>query len=165
MQERLCFKGQIVSGAGTHKKMEFPEKKSLSGAPTDWPDTLHLGSLNIWVKEFPDGFREPTGHNGGLYDLDDGNFEPEFVIPGALISNNDLRIGDKPASAQVWRSQLLLTGRDDNIDCWVLRRFGSNVGHEKSGNVLEIVSAVHLRERYGLENNEAVEVCLIRGNA
>jgi len=158
----LEFRGRITGGKGLYSEMVIPGRQELSHTPWDWPVKVCPGSLNVVIDEYPAGFTEPIGRSGGVYQLDDENFVPEFVIPGRLIVNNNLSYNDEPASAQVWRARLLLTRHGTMADCWVLRRFGSNVGKGKGGNVLELVSEHHLRTKYDLHQcDEPVTVILV----
>ena len=161
----LEFKGQITTGVGRYSNMVIPGREELPEAPADWPTKLCPGSFNVVIDEYPKGFTPPAGRSGGVYKLDDGSYAPEFVIPGQLIVNNGLKYNGEPASAQVWRARLHVVSRSEDIDCWVLRRFGSNVGSGGiPGNVLEIVSEDHLRNLHDLhEDGEPVVVVLIEG--
>ena len=162
----LEFKGQITTGVGRYSNMVIPGREKLSEAPADWPTKLCPGSLNVVIDEYPEGFTPPAGRSGGVYRLDDGSYAPEFVIPGQLIVNNGLKYNGEPASAQVWRARLHVVSRSEEIDCWVLRRFGSNVGKDRAGDVLEIVSKDHLRSLHDLhEDGKSVIVVLIEGDS
>ena len=146
--------------------MVIPGRQELSHAPSDWPVRIYPGSLNVVIDTYPDGFTEPVGRSRGVYQLDDGCFGPEFVIEGQHIVNNQLINSDGPASAQVWRARILVPRDATEIECWMLRRFGSNVGKGKGGNVLEFVSEHHLRTRYDLgKDDEPVVVTLSEGGS
>jgi len=162
MDERrnLRFQGAICSGVGKHSEMLMPGRSALSNAPDDWPEKLCPGSLNVLIQVYPEGFGEPRGRSGGVYQLDTGSFQPALTIPGSLISANKLIHNGQPAAAQVWRSVLETNGGSPNIRCWVLRRFGSSVGSGKPGNVLEIVSDQHLRDTYGIHDGDRVALVL-----
>ena len=157
----LIFEGSITGGAGAHSEMIFPGQMNLPDAPEDWPEQLCPGSLNVLVDKYPDNFRAPVGRAFGAYQLDDGEFQPAFIIPGDDITKNELIYEGGPSAAQVWRAQLHVTDSDKTICCWILRRFGSNVGKGKSGNVLEIVSETHLRRTHGLKDGEKVALELM----
>lgn len=162
----LDFRGRITSGVGLYSEMVIPGRQALSHAPSDWPVKVCPGSLNVVIDAYPHGFTEPVGRSRGVYQLDDGHFRPEFVIPGRLIMNNKLMNNGEAASAQVWRARLLLTKDTTKIECWALRRFGSNVGKGKGGNVLELLSEHHLRTKYDLgQDHEPVVVTLIEGGS
>lgn len=156
MKPALIFCGSITCGAGKHSEMTIPGQTHLPNAPEDWPEKLCPGSLNVLVDKYPDGFSAPVGRTLGSYQLDDGAFQPAFIIPGNDISENKLMHDGKPSSAQVWRAQLYVTDRHVTIHCWVVRRFGSNVGRGQSGNVLEIVAEAHLRNTHSLKDGERV---------
>lgn len=158
------FHGVITPGVGRYSDMTIPGRSALDAAPDDWPEELCRGSLNVLVETYPKGFSPPVNRTGGAYQLDDEAFSPAFVIPGELIAENLLKDNDgRPASAQVWRARLKLKQRGDVIECWVLRRFGSNVGKGGPGNVLEIVSDTHLRTAHNLKDGEPVALELIEG--
>ena len=163
-QQTLEFRGRIVSGIGQYSLMVIPGKGNLTDAAPDWPDQLYRGSLNILIDEYPDGFKPPQGRAEGAYRLDDQTFRCAFVIRGDLNVNNKLPYEGKPAPAQVWRARLDLLGTETFIDCWVLRRMGSNAGHENvGGNVLEVVSDKHLRSAFGLLDRQPVVLTLFAG--
>jgi hypothetical protein len=161
----LTFQGTVSGGAGKHSEMLIPDLGALPDAPDDWPERLCPGSLNIVIAAYPEGFSEPVGRTRGVYQLDDGAFPPAFVIPGDLMTENKLVHNGGPAPAQVWRARLQVAGRSGIIPCWVLRRFGSNVGKGRGGNVLEIVSADHLREAYDLRDDHGVTLELFEDPA
>jgi len=71
----------------------------------------------------------------------------------------------KDGAGQVRRARLKGTGCPDAIACWILRRFGSNVGKGRGGNVLEIVFADRLREVHDLRDDQAVGLELFEGSA
>lgn len=143
--------------------MKIPGRSALVEAPIDWPEELCPGSLNVLIDTYPDGFSPPIGRDRGAYQLDDGSFGPEFIIDGNLITENMLRHEGMPAAAQTWRALLHIEERCEAIACWVLRRFGSNVGVGKGGNVLEVVAKNHLRSVLNLENGQRVNLELIEG--
>ena len=162
-QQTLEFRGRIVSGIGQYSLMVIPGKGNLTDAAPDWPDQLYRGSLNILIDEYPDGFKPPQGRAEGAYRLDDQTFRCAFVIRGDLIVNNKLPYQGKPAPAQVWKAKLNLLGTETIIDCWVLRRMGSNAGDKIGGNVLEIVSDSHLRSEFGLQDEQPVVLTMFAG--
>lgn len=165
-QRMLEFRGRITGGVGLYSEMVIPGRQELSRAPSDWPVKICPGSLNVVIDAYPDGFTEPVGGSRGVYQLDDGRFRPEFVVPGPLIVNNKLMHNGEAASAQVWRARLLLTNGATKVECWAVRRFGSNVGKGQRGNVLELVSEHHLRTKYNLnKDDEPVVVTLIEGGS
>lgn len=161
----LIFHGTISAGIGQHSDMSIPGRELLPDAPPDWPDRLCPGSLNVVINDYPEGFAAPAGRSRGVYQLDDGAFRPAFIIAGDRIAANKLLHKGEPAAAQVWRARLQVSGRSDPIACWVLRRLGSNVGKGKPGNVLEIVSAHHLRASHKLDDGQAAALILIEGPA
>lgn len=161
----LIFGGSITGGVGLHNEMVIPGRSVVAGSPDDWPEELCPGSLNVLIEEYPDSFSPPSGRRRGAYQLDDGNFRPEFVIEGNQITENKLLRDGKPASAQVWRALLHVANRSEPISCWVLRRFGSNVGKGMGGNVLEVVAQDHLRSAFDLEDGQRVKLELIEGRS
>lgn len=72
------------------------------------------------------------------------------------LGNNQLRptaTDSRRGTAQVWRASLDVNGQ--RIGCWVLRRYGSALV-----DVLELLSDKHLRQTYGLADNEDAIVTL-----
>ena len=143
--DQLLFEGLIVNGIGKHSELTVPGNSALSDAPSDWPERLCPGSLNLHVLEYPSAFAE-RGLSPSTKSLDMANFEPAFVIVRDAMRNNLLRERDgmpNRGDAQVWRASLSAEGRD--IDCWVLRRFGSGLTSQ-----IELVAGVGLRGELGL---------------
>ena len=159
----LTFGGRIVSGVGEYSKMVIPGSRDLTNAPPDWPDELCRGSLNILIDEYPQGFKPPKERVGGVYKLDDQTFHCAFVIPGDLIANNELMYKGRPSSAQVWRVSLEVPEKGLSIDCWILRRMGSNVGYQIPGNVLEVVSDIHFKSEFELQDGQPVVLTMFAG--
>ena len=168
-RRQLLFEGEIVSGAGKYAELEFPGKEELPGAPEEWPESLCPGSLNVMVLEegYPAGFDAPERGGRGVQVLDDDVFAPSFFIPGALIGGNMLLSESDPrrGSAQVWRAILRVGGNSQEYGCWVVRRLGSRVGKDRTGNVLEIMSDKRLRHELGVgdQDGERVSVVILEG--
>jgi hypothetical protein len=136
--------------------MTIPGRAELSFAPTDWPETLHPGSLNVLIADngYPDEFFRFPGE--GVQKLDSGCFVPAFVIPGAAIVNNSLRPtadNARRGDAQVWRAELRCRETGQAGSCWVLRRIGSA---RLTG--LELVAAERLRDKMSLADGARVAV-------
>src|SRR5215510_411114 len=137
----LVFGGVVSRGVGRHAELQVPGRASLLTAPTDWPERLHPGSLNVVVDQYPPEFRS-RGLTNQISELDNGWFAPEFEILRDQFSNNLLgpRQGvPRGGDAQVWRA-VLSDDAGKAIRCWALRRFGSQVGEQ-----LEFVAATRLR--------------------
>lgn len=168
------FKGKIVKGSGCYSDLEIPGncvlRRNSIRPPSDWPDELCRGSLNVQVTEWPSGFSPPNNGRSGAFDLDGDALTPEFLIPGHLIENNRL-VWDEisrrahessnaspevRSAANVWRAELELS-QDEIVRCWVLRRLGSRVG---GGSQLEIVSQERIRDTYGLPEGQMHPVVL-----
>ena len=150
----LMFRGRTVRGVGLYSKMVIPGRSDLPSAPANWPIRLQPGSLNVLIEEYPNGFKPPCGRTEGVYRLDDQSFRCAFFIPGDHIANNELMYQGEPSPAQVWRAKLDVPDKALSINCWVLRRMGSNVGSGLAGNVLEVVSDKHLRSEFDLYGDD-----------
>jgi hypothetical protein len=145
--DKLTFVGEIIKGRGRHKELWIPGRADLVGAPADWPEQLHAGSVNVLIASngYPQEFKArciPLT----VQSLDLAEFQPGFTIPQDQMQNNTLSaIPGAPnrGEAQVWRAHLLAGG--NNIACWVLRRFGSGLMQE-----LELVSGEGIRYAYKL---------------
>ncbi|MEX1098581.1 MAG: hypothetical protein WED34_21220 [Planctomycetales bacterium] len=150
MPRTLTFCCSVKKGIGKHSDLRIPGTNELPDAPSDWPTTLQPGSLNALIDDngYPDGF-ESLGSGPGMKKLDDGCFEPEFVIPKDKIKNNSK--GD----AQVWRACIVVNATGEEIACWALRRIGSGIKKQ-----IELVSAVHLRNTFRLGEDAKVTVRL-----
>jgi len=149
------FKGEISSGIGKHTELYVPGYNQLVKAPENWPEKLHPGSLNVRISStgYPSIFSEREGAPS-IFTLDEGIIPCAFEIPYDSFGNNALRPTaqmPKRGTAQVWRSTLAIV--EQEIDCWVLRRYGSMVGE-----VLEVVSHVHLRTAYELQDGQRVQL-------
>ena len=162
--QSLKFEGRIVSGVKLHSMMVMPGRNDLLSAPADWPDRIQPGSLNVLIEKYPDGFVPPRARAEGVYRLDNQIFRCAFFIPGDCISNNELMYRGEPSPAQVWKAKLNVPDKKLSIDCWVLRRLGSNVGSEIAGDVLEVVSDKHLRSEFDLyEDDRKVTLTIFAG--
>lgn len=145
--DKLTFTGEIIKARGGHKGLRIPGRNDLVTGPPDWPEQLFAGSLNILIVDagYPEEFRArqiPLT----VKSLDIAGFAPEFTIPQGMMGNNMLKATQempKRGAAQIWRAALVANGH--NIECWLLRRFGSGLEHE-----LELVSKEGIRSTYGL---------------
>lgn len=151
----IKFSGVITSGIGKHVELYIPGRSKLSNAPSDWPEKLHPGSLNIRVdvNGYPDFFKE-QGLENTIQSLDADCFPSTFQIKQKEFGNNRLKPKismPERGSAQVWRAKLEVKGLD--IDCWVLRRYGSGLIDQ-----IEVVAEKHLRKEFGLEDEDEVAV-------
>lgn len=155
--ESIAFEGKIASGVGRHVELQVPGREALPQAPKDWPIALCKGSLNVRIH--PDGYPElfqEIGLPQTTKSLDQKPIECSFEIGQSEFGNNRLAPTDgmpHKGSAQVWRA--ILTTNEQEIVCWVLRRYGSGLRDQ-----LEIVSDAHLRTDYGLTDGQEVQVCL-----
>ena len=155
--ESIAFEGKIDSGVGRHVELQVPGRDELPQAPKDWPSVLCKGSLNVRIKPegYPELFEE-LGLPKTTKSLDQRPIKCSFEIGQSEFGNNKLAPMDAMphrGSAQVWCAVLTIT--DQDIACWVLRRYGSGLRDQ-----LEIVSDVHLRTEYGLTDGLEVQVCL-----
>jgi CTP-dependent riboflavin kinase len=156
--EALVFEGAITSGVGRHVELHVPGQAELPRPPADWPTKLHPGSLNVRITTYPALFREKHLPNSAR-SLDSNCFSCAFEIAQNQFGNNQLfpdNLEPRKGSAQVWRAALVANGQD--IPCWVLRRYGSGLTDQ-----LELLSDVHLRSKYHLENGHQVLVRLLSG--
>lgn len=153
----LVFHGKVRTGIGAHAKLVFPGRNELLNAPSDWPKTLHPGSLNITINDdgYPSEFAKLQTQDK-VKNLDSKIFPPAFTIPHAKIKNNTLKpcseMSDK-GTAQAWRANLKPEASDSSHFVWIIRRFGSGLGKQ-----LEIVSEVHLRNALLLKDGTKVTV-------
>jgi len=157
--DKVYFEGTVISGISKYSELEFPDKTKIKEAPDDWPQHLVKGSLNICIDEdgYPEEFSN-LGHQNDTSILDKTQFQPEFIIPGNLIKNNKLVPSQEchnRGNAQVWRATLTKKCSGDSTNCWVVRRFGSTIYRD-----LEIVSDIHLRNHFKLENGDRVIVLM-----
>jgi hypothetical protein len=157
MQNAISFSGTIVDGIGKYTELRVPGRNEVRQAPKDWPVRLCPGSLNLRI--LPSGYPELFSANGlpnTTKSLDSRIFAACFAIPQSEFGNN--RIVPTPqllhrGSAQVWRSKLEYG--ENQISCWVLRRFGSGLADQ-----IEILSKQHLRTEYGIESGNAATITL-----
>ncbi len=158
----ISFRGVICTGVGKYVELHVPGKDEIRRAPTDWPTRLKEGSLNVCIAAdgYPALFAALNLPNS-VSSLDKRPFPAAFEIAHHEFGNNRLgpKLG-KPenGSAQVWRAILTACGHDRR--CWVLRRYGSGVGEQ-----LELLSQVHMRSTYQLQDRQPVVVTLDRGDA
>jgi CTP-dependent riboflavin kinase len=151
LMEPIVFKGCIVKGVGRYVELHVPGRNEIRQAPSDWPEVLCKGSLNVRIA--PDGYPplfKETGLQDSTKSLDVKCYPCVFEIAQHEFGNNKLTPGPampKRGSAQVWRA--VLTANGHNIECWVLRRYGSGLADQ-----LELLSDKHLRTEYGLEDGQ-----------
>jgi hypothetical protein len=141
-------------------QLHVPGRSELSACPSDWPEKLCLGSLNVRVAAdgYPSLFLE-RGLSNTVASLDSNCYRANFDIAQDQFGNNKLfpdQSAPRKGSAQVWRAVLGANGR--HIPCWVLRRYGSGLINE-----LELLSHEHLRSAYHLEDGQRVTVTLLAG--
>jgi hypothetical protein len=151
------FRGVITNGVGKHVELHVPGKSEIEHSHAKWPGELHKGSLNVRISKdgYPDLFDE-LHLEKSTRSLDSKCIPATFEIGQAQFGNNQLRAtAEMPhrGSAQVWQANLKTP--EKNIACWVLRRYGSGLRDQ-----LELVSDVHLRTKYQLENGTEVIVAL-----
>jgi len=157
--DNLYFMGKVISGCRKYSELEFPDKTKIEGASEDWPNGLFKGSLNVRINEdgYPKEFSQ-LGYQNNIKILDKIGFQPEFIIPGNLIKNNELLPTTEyinRGNAQVWKALLTNKHSKEYICCWVVRRFGSGLCRD-----IELVSDICLRKKLKLENGDNVEVCV-----
>jgi len=143
---KLEFEGIVINGIGKHSELFVPGRLLLPQAPTDWPETLHPGSLNVRVVSYPAVWRE-RGLAASVKVLDTGVFPPAFLILREQFGNNQLLpTPSKPSRGigQVWRAALF--ANDHRMDCWVLRRIDSGLR-----DVVELIADCAIRNRMNLE--------------
>ena len=154
------FHGCIATGVGRHNELGIPGRSQLSAAPSDWPDKLYPGSLNVEL--FPDRLPAVFKEHGlptSVVSLDAGFFEPELEIPHNQIAANTIGRdrGPRGGDAQVWRAYVYSDNRRIEMpQCWVLRRFGSRVRER-----LELVAGSRLRDIPGIVNGRIVMVRML----
>jgi hypothetical protein len=147
--DELIFEGTVVNGIGKHTELIVPGRGHLPRAPSDWPDTLQSGSLNVRIAAYPTVWRE-RGLALSVRVFDTGIFVPEFRISQDRLGNNRiLPTPSKPlrGTGQVWRAFLVTNG--GRLECWALRRIDSALS-----DVLELVSECPIRSRLDLERNK-----------
>jgi len=153
------FKGKVVSGCGKHSDLIIPGKMKLPNAPSDWPDVLCPGSLNveIFIAELPKGL-DDLGPGVLVKKLDNGILKPAFVIQQSAIINNTIGplgpvIGR--GDALLWRAKINVLKTAQDFSCWVLRRLDSGMTRH-----IELVSSVNLRRTLNLCDGNSVCIYL-----
>lgn len=159
MKIQIELKGKIVSGQGDHSDLGIPGKDRLFYAPSDWPKTLHPGSLNVEIS-VNDLLKklDILGQGTLIKKLDNGLLKPAFVIEQQAILNNT--IGPNchvkgRGHAQVWRARIKVVESGEICDCWVLRRLDSGMTKH-----IELVSDKYLRETLKLCDGDQVIISL-----
>lgn len=159
MKKHIEFKGKVVSGWRKHSELVIPGKAKLPNAPSDWPETLCPGSLNIEIssEELPKEL-DVLGQGILIRKLDNGILRPIFVIEQKAIRNNTIGPNSSVkgrGDAQVWRAFIKVEKSQEIYDCWVLRRLDSGMTRQ-----IELVSDVNLRRTLNLVDGEYVLVSL-----
>ena len=156
----MVFHGVIAKGVSRYVGLEVPGRDEISQPPADWPLVLCKGSLNVRVHSsgYPALF-STRGLPNKVSSLDQNCFPCCFEIAYDQFGNNQLAptaADPRRGCAQVWRASLDVNDR--RIACWVLRRYGSALV-----DVLELLSEEHLRETYGLADDQPAIVTLYSG--
>jgi hypothetical protein len=162
MKKHIEFKGKVVSGWIKHSELAIPGKSKLPSAPSDWPETLCPGSLNIEisVNDLPKEL-DNLGPGMLIKKLDNGILKPVLIIKQEDIINNTIGPNGPVkgrGDAQVWRAKLLVEKSKNMHDCWVLRRLDSGMTKH-----LELASTEHLRQALNLLDGDKVSVLLEGG--
>ena len=143
--DELIFEGEIIKGSGKHKELIIPGRHELSIAPTDWPERLFPGSLNVLIRTYPVEFSEnELPHTVTV--LDTCGFEPAFTIEQSEMGNNLLvPTPEFPlrGKAQVWPATLQVNRHE--VRAWVLRRIRSGFADK-----LELVGGEKIRDCCGI---------------
>jgi hypothetical protein len=157
--DTLIFHGVIAKGIGKYVDLHVPGRDEIK-ASTDWPVVLWKGSLNVRVN--PDGYPAlftTRGLPNEVASLDRNCFPSCFEIAYDQFGNNQLlptAAESRRGTAQVWRARL--EANDHEVPCWVLRRYSSALV-----DVLELLSDRHLRQTYGLVDDQRAIVTLHAG--
>jgi hypothetical protein len=160
--DTLRFVGKTIKGSGCFsKQLHVPGESAIPGLIRDWPEELERGTLNVLIDQngFPQKFTNTFGSQIG--GLDQRQFLPEVELHHSKIGNNTLapKEGDREdkGNAQIWRAYLTKTESRQTLQCWVLRRIGSNMPFR-----LECVAGVKIREALNLpeEVNDRVELTI-----
>jgi hypothetical protein len=152
----LIFGGVVTSGIGRHAELLVPGRGEVPAAPSDWPEKLWPGSLNVRVDRYPTELKTRE-FDASVVVLDTRQFAPAFEIERGQFKNNFLapRPGvPRGGDAQAWRAKILVDDTGASIGCWALRRFGSRVGEQ-----LEFVADRRLRDE-GLLDGQRVRAVL-----
>jgi hypothetical protein len=156
--DAIVFRGVVVDGVGKHHKMRIPGRNELLSGPSEWPERLWPGSLNVSIAA--DGYPPEFAARSlppQLTALDRGVFRLAFEIPhDQILANTFAPTPENPrhGRAQVWRADLAKRDSPVALDCWVLRRFGSKM-HDR----LELVAGCALRP-LGFANGQPVSVTM-----
>lgn len=156
MRSSLVFHGFVKSGGGRFSnELVVPGASKSSVIIRDWPERLQPGTLNVRVDRFPDTYVQKFGQPD-IRHLDSRMFLPEAELHHSEIANNTIRpqLGQPDrGNAQIWRALLTKLESCFQVQCWVLRRIGSNLSVD-----LELVSGSHLRNALSLSDNDRIAV-------
>jgi hypothetical protein len=156
LESELIFGGVVTSGIGRHAELLVPGRGEVPAAPSDWPEKLWPGSLNVRGDRYPTELK--THELDASVVLDTRQFAPAFEIERGQFKNNFLvpRPGvSRGGDAQVWRTKIVVKNTGASIGCWALRRFGSRVAER-----LEFVADRRLRDE-GLLDGQRVRAVLL----
>jgi hypothetical protein len=89
--EPIVFKGHITSGIGKHVELYVPGRNEIQQAPSDWPEILCKGSLNVKIASdgYPPLF-EKKGLKSSTRSLDGNCYPCAFKIAQHEFGNNRL---------------------------------------------------------------------------
>jgi hypothetical protein len=159
--DRLEFVGKVIKGSGCFsEQLHVPGEKEIPGLICGWPEKVRPGTLNVLIDDngWPDDYLAKFGKQTEGLDL--RRFQPEIELHHSKIGNNTLspQAGEREdkGNAQIWRSHLTKIESGASIQCWVLRRIGSQMPHR-----LECVAGEKIRTALGLPEDRNDPVRLV----
>ncbi|MCK2151213.1 hypothetical protein MYE70_19275 [Marinobacter alexandrii] len=163
---QLDFSGKVCDGAGLFsKQIIIPSPVEDLKSVKDWPSELVRGTFNLQVEK--GGWPDVQGFDfkaSGVQCLDRSQaFPPALYLDHTFVPNNTLHPGNKGkfgGDLQFWRAKLSIDGVAVPILCYVLRRVGSGYRDK-----IELVSDIHIRSEFQVENGSRVNLTVYDGRS
>lgn len=161
----IIFYGQARGGADRFSdETVLPKKIEELEIVIGQPSSFERGTFNIQIDESKWPTQEGldfTNNNQGVRSMDrNSNFKsvaylPYTEIPDNTIQPNEQNYGPNGGDLQFWPAKLKIESVDEVINCYMFRRVGSNYR-----NKIEVISDIHIRNKYGLNHGVKVELAV-----
>lgn len=136
------FPGKFKIGEGTCGKFNLFVNDNEAVFEEFFKAKLFPGSINIGINS-----------TSLTKDLDNGKYQPDFVIPRERLTGQWMK--DYLGNGQAWKCELISPKLPSGLNTWIFRRINS--GYK---DVIEILSTEQLVKPYSLLNEDEVTVAV-----
>lgn len=153
----IKFIGVVSKGCGLFANQNpLPTTVAELAHLEDWPNSFEQGTFNIKVnKENIPIIANFDFMSQGVRCLDlHPEFPPAAYLNYSVIPNNTItpeKKGENAGDLQFWKTTLHVPDKSISHNCYMLRRVRSGYAFD-----IELVSNLHLRNDFGLENGGQV---------